>query len=189
MKASKALGWLVLLWLVSRASSASAVTTWKPAPSSPPAPTPPRAPPRRRNPFPPQPEPSDADLQVPPSDIRYPLYADLLWIEYAERGKGRPGPLPSVTDLAAAREGLRRQLTEFERWALTPFVPSGFEGALLEEVSSSSPAPRYHRWSLAKLAYDLARKKGAPDSMAKQLQQRVGRSLYEQARDFYRRKP
>ncbi len=156
-----------------------------PLPPVPPR-APPRAPPRRRNPFPPQPEPSDADLEVPPTDTRYPLYADLLWIQYVANAERGP-PIQTSVDLSEARGGAPRTLTEFERWALGPFVPAGF--SLPKEVTSITPRPRFERWSLAKAAYDMAREKGAPESMAKELRRRVGRGLYEQARDFYRRKP
>jgi hypothetical protein len=181
---SKWVGAAVLLLLLIAAERATVTHNIVQIPS----PVPPRAPPRprRSNPFPPQPEPTDDDLQVPPNQVRYPLYADLLWIQYAERAPNRPGPLPTEIDLAAPKANTPRKLTDFERWALLPFVPAGFAGVLAEEVTSNSPAPRFHRWSLAKLAFDLARMKGAPEGMSNDLRLRVGRGLYEQARDFYR---
>jgi hypothetical protein len=184
---SKWVGAAVLLLLLLAAERSSVTHNVRLIPSPVPPRNPPRAP-RRNNPFPPQPEPDDSDLEVPPKDARYPLYADLLWIQYAERAK-RMGPLPSPTDLAAPRAGVARNLTDFERWALGRFVPAGFASVLLEQVTSDSLAPRFHRWSLAKLAFDLARMKGAPESMASELRRRVGRGLYEQARDHYRNNP
>lgn len=176
-----AMAFLVLLYFMGKGAEARAAST--PAPARPA----PRAPPRKRsNPFPPQPEPDASELEVPPTDPRYPLYADMLWIQYAENNK-RPGPVPVANDLAAARDGKPRTLTEFERWALQRFVPPGF--TLPAAVTSSTTRPRFERWSLAKAAYDFAREKGAPEAMASTLRSRVARELYQQARDFYRSNP
>lgn len=187
MKASKIVYAVVVLLLIAAASEATRThNVILRTPLPPPPPVPPRAPPRRRNPFPPQPEPSDADLETPPSDPRYPLYADLLWNQYVANAERGP-PIITSVDLSEAKTPTPRTLTEFERWALGPFVPAGF--SLPDQVTSVTMRPRFERWSLAKAAYDMAREKGAPESMASELRRRVGRKLYEQARDFYRRKP
>ena len=119
--------------------------------------------------------------------MRYPTYADLLWIQYAENNE-RPGPLPTALDLAAPKSLTPRELTEFERWALAAVLPPELAPTLAEKISSVSSQPRFERWALRQLAFDLAIHHGSPIDEAQQLQQRVGRKLYEQARDFYRGK-
>lgn len=148
----------------------------------------PRALPRTRssNPFPPQPEPTLEELLLEPTDPRYPMYADLLWIHYAEHAK-HGGPLPSSMDLSEARDATPRTLTAFERWALQPFVPVGF--TLPAAVTSVTSRPRFERWSLAKAAYDFAREKRVAEPMARELRTQVARKLYERARDYYRSSP
>lgn len=178
---------VLLLLLIAAAAASPAEHNYvlrEPLPPVPPRRAPPRK--RRSNPFPPQPDPTADELEVPPTDPRYPMYADMLWISYAESNK-RPGPVPTHVDLSPAKDDDDRELTEFERWALEPFVPPGF--TLPRSITSTTTRPRFERWSLAKAAYDYARDKGAPESMAATLRTRVARGLYEEARDFYRSNP
>ena len=175
--ASKALGWLLLLLAVAGLSSSNTPAGRAQSP-------PPRAPGRpskRRGPFAPQPEPSDYDLLVEPNALNYPMYADLLWMEYARNAPDRAGPPLSPIDELPAR-GDPRELTDFERWALSPFAA---EGAISTDTRTR---PRFERWVLSRVVYDYVLSKGAPEEEALQLQLRVGRQLYEKARDHYRGK-
>ncbi len=101
---SKSLGWLALLWLVSRATRASAASS-APAPA---ASTWPRVP------IPPYVEPTDKELMTEPNLASA---EELRWARYA-RDPDRPGPA-----LENDAGPVTRKLTAFEIWALQPYFP------------------------------------------------------------------
>ncbi len=178
MKAS-GLGWLVLLWAVSRARSASASSA--PAPGSPP-PSSPRAPATYGSALPLPAhggtEWSDDYLLNPPTT---PQPEDELWSRYIH-DPSRPGPRVIADESAVARK-----LTDFERWALGPYfiaddlevevyngaAPPGFDQSKVDQIPKSLWAvtlakpsggaliwlPRlqhlWERWWLSLLAHEM----------------------------------
>jgi hypothetical protein len=181
----KGWGWIALLLLAgSWSSSASSA----PAPSLPP----PR--PRRRSPAPPverthpptapQPEPSDDDLELDPSSPKWPAFADLHWVQYAE-DTARPGP--KLTDVDYTIGSGPRELTTFERWAIGPYIPKEYPRALDAVIKSDTAGvARLHRWALQRAARAAVLSFGAPLDVADRVLRLAARGLYEQARDFYR---
>lgn len=132
---------------------------------------------KRRMPFGPQPEPTDAQLLTPPWDMSYPLYADLLWIEYAKDPE-RPGPALVADDLDRKTSGAAL-LTPFEQWALRQFCTEAELTALPDmKVEAAQGMQRFHRYSLSVIAALLT------NDRVSMLE--AGRALYNQARDFYR---
>jgi hypothetical protein len=134
----------------------------------------------KQRPFGSQPEPTDDDLLTPPWDPRYPLYADLVWLQYA-KAPDRPGPALTAEDLQPTPQTQAsepRALTPFERWALAPFVPAD---ALELRITLWPVQSRMERWALASMAQLL--NPGLAEPVV------VGRKLYEQARDFFRGLP
>jgi hypothetical protein len=134
--------------------------------------------------LPPQPEPSDDDLQLDPSAENWPLFADLRWVQYAEDA-ARPGP--RLTDLDYTVGHGPRELTTFERWAIAPYIPSAYPRALDAVIKSDTAGVgRFHRWALQRSARAAVLSFGAPLEVADRVLLLAARGLYEQARDFYR---
>lgn len=171
----RGLGWLVLLWAVSKARSSAAASS---APSS----TAPRAPGVR----PPYVDPTDEELLSGPKITG----DDLLWLRYAT-DPDRPGPPLRQKD-EENEPPSSRTLTDFEIWVLEPYFPvpddlggvtihNGFDppnfpapellpllaaktdergdiwlpGRKPGEPSWQRPQPLWHRYWLGVLAHEL----------------------------------
>ena len=188
----KGWGWLLVLLLLG-ASSSSGPSAPAPPPPAPPAPPKPRRPrrlpqtpaaPKGPPPSNPQPEPSDDDLELDPGSPKWPLHADLQWVQYAEDA-ARPGP--KLTDLDYAVGDGPRELTAFERWAIAPYIPKEYPRALDAVIKNNTAGVgRFHRWALQRSARAAVLSFGAPLDVADRVLRLAARGMYEQARDFYR---
>lgn len=101
---SKSLGWLALLWIMSRAGRSSAASS---APAAAASTWP-------KTPLPPYVDPTDAELMTLPNLASA---EELRWARYA-RDPDRPGPRLEID-----AGPVTRKLNAFELWALGPYFP------------------------------------------------------------------